>query len=852
MGYVLAFLLLGTTGLLFAYLLRGNKAKPIHTPDSSFSEDGLPIAEETSTVPVIFGTVELNQSNLVGYGGYRVEEVVISRTKVGRKYGVAGKSIYQEEKGNKCRICMHLVLGLGSFDNVQRVYFDDKVTFGGVWTKYKTWEELNGTNTGGESDALAIVLKRAPFIGSVVRQNGTGEPHNLYYDNDYLMDNRSVDILNESLFGGMKSEGGVQGRMDIMFGLPTQGVNEDLKLNIAKGNPCPAFRNVTSLYFHDFFFGTQPYMKQIKILASRIQRSFYGESQWYATKAKMGADMNPAHIIREVLVSPLPEWGMNLSPTLIDDDSFRAAANVLFEEDFGLSFIWDKESSTSDFLDMVCDHINAIIITERNTQRRKLKLIRDDYDFNNLRALTYDEVKSLMSYNMTEPVDLYNQVVVNYWDRERRAKGSITRNNPAMYDVVKVINSKSKNYDGCKRYELAERLAMRDLKMLSTPLSKIKLQCNRLAFNLQLGDVIRVKLEYEVVEDVAYRVNKLTFDDEGNYVTVEAVQDIFGLPKYVPNNTPSVVLPTIEPKNAKNVVLGEMTYLDIVKYENNTDINIAKTYMYVFAEKDYIENNYTLAVKTDNDFINHGTGNFTNASNKLKEKLSRTATVIKATSLADLSTLDVLQVNNERMLILDTNATDGTITVARGYEDTQLQEHPVGSVLYNVDNAFIDIVPFDIGTTAEVKLITNTGSGANLPLASATSRNITFTGRQIAPYPPQNVKVNGEYYPDKITLKTAQSEPTVTYFELQASSRNKQEQARLVNIDWFSQPVGNSAVKHYYSIAGLQGKTEFTANDTSVQIKYSKAQLNGKLLKVWSEQDGKECTYPFTLTLNIV
>ena len=849
MVFGLAFLLLGTVGLLFAYLLRGNKPKPVQTPVNAFSEDGFPIAEEASTVPVIFGTVELNQSNLVGYGGYRVEEVVIGRVKVGKKWN--GKNVYQDEKANKCRICMHLVLGLGSFDNVQRVYFDEKVTFGGVWTKYRTWEELNGTSSGSEIDATSIGTALIA-IGKILKQHGTGEPHNLYYNNDYLMGNRSVDILHESLFGGMKSEGGVQGRMDIMFGLPTQGVNEDLRVNIAKGNPCPAFRNVTSLYFHDFFFGTQPYMKQIKVLASRIQRSFYGESQWYATKAKLGADMNPAHIIREVLVSPIPEWGMNLSPTLIDEDSFRSAADTLFEEDFGLSFIWDEESSTSNFLDMVCDHINAIIVTERNSQRRKLKLIRDNYNFDSLRVLTYDEVKSLMSYNMTEPVDLYNQVVVNYWDRDRRAKGSITRNNPAMYDVVRVINSKSKSYDGCKRYELAEMLAMRDLKMLSTPLSKIKLQCNRLAFNLELGDVIRVKLEYDVIEDVAYRINQLTYDDEGNYVTVEAVQDIFGLPKYIPNNTPSVVLPTLEPKNAKNVILGEMTYLDIVKYENDTNVDISKTYMYVFAEKDYIETNYTLAVKTGNDFIVHGIGTFNNSSNKLREKLDRTTTVLKLNGLVDLSTLDVLQVNDERMLILNINPTDNAVTVARGYEDTHPQEHPLNSTVYNIDRAFIDGEQFDVGTSAQVKLITNAGNGANLPLANATTHDISFTGRQIAPYPPQNVKLNGEYYPSKITLKTAQSEPNVTYFELQASSRNKLTQALAGNTDWFAAPVVNSSVKHYYSITGVVGKTEFAANDVAIQLKYSKAQLNGKTLRVWSEQDGKECTYPFTITLNIV
>ena len=852
MSYGLSFLLFGTIGLLFNYLMRGNKnqAQPA-PPVASFSEDSLPICEEAATIPVIFGTVELGQSNLVGYGGYRVEEVVLAKRKIGRKYGIVGKKIYQEDKANKCRISMHLVLGLGSFDNVQRIFFDDKVVFGGVWTKHRSWKEIDGSDDGNDDTANSAGGDIKSSIGDTYKENGTGEYHNLYYDNDYLMQNRSIEIVAEAIYGGSYKEGGVQGRVDLMLGLADQQVNPDLKKVIAKGGACPAFRGVTSLYFHDFYFGTQPNMKPIKFLVSRVQRTFYGQSQWHLSKAKIGADMNPAHIIREILVSPIPDWGMNLSETLIDEASFRAAADQLYDEDFGLSFVWDKEGTTSNFLEVVCDHINAIIITDRTTQQRKLKLIRDDYDFNSLRVLTYDEVKSVMAYNMTEPVDLHNHVVVNYWDRRARSKGSITKSNPAMYDIVRTINSKSKNYDGCKRYELAERLAVRDLKMLSTPLSKIKLQCNRLAFNLELGQVIRVKLEYDIIEDVAYRINKLTYDENCNYVTVEAIQDIFGLPKYTPAPAPNIITPSAEPTNAKNVIIIEASYLDIVRSQQDKNVNNAYSHLQVFAEKNYIETNYTLLAKTNEDFIIQGVGQFTNGQAKLKEKIDKQATTLKVTSFVDLSELDVLQLNNERMLIVSIDVQDGSISVLRGYEDTHPSDHPVNTPLYNLERAFFDSVPFDVGANVQLKLITNSASGATLPLAQATTYNTSINGRHSAPYPPQNIKLNGEYYPELITLKTDTLDANLTYFELSACGRNKEVLVNDININWYDERVIPSGAKYYYSIDGVVTKNEFSATNVPVKLYFKKAQLHNKVMKVWAEQNGKMCTYPFIITLKI-
>ena len=59
--------------------------------------------------------------------------------------------------------------------------------------------------------------------------------------------------------------------------------------------------------------------------------------------------MNPAHIIYECLTDRT--WGRGYSSAEIDDASFRAAADTLYAENFGLSILWDQQQDIEAFID---------------------------------------------------------------------------------------------------------------------------------------------------------------------------------------------------------------------------------------------------------------------------------------------------------------------------------------------------------------------------------------------------------------------------------------------------------------------------------------------------------------------
>jgi hypothetical protein len=125
-------------------------------------------------------------------------------------------------------------------------------------------------------------------------------------------------------------------------------------------------------------------------------------------------DMNPAHIIRECLTDK--EWGMGYSESDIDDASFIAAADTLFDEQMGISILWQRENTIEAFVQDVVRHIDAALYVDRRTGKFVLKLIRADYDPNALITLTPDNIERVENYKRPAFGDLVNSVTVIYDD----------------------------------------------------------------------------------------------------------------------------------------------------------------------------------------------------------------------------------------------------------------------------------------------------------------------------------------------------------------------------------------------------------------------------------------------------
>jgi hypothetical protein len=82
-----------------------------------------------------------------------------------------------------------------------------------------------------------------------------------------------------------------------------------------------------------------------------------------------------------------PRLGLGYSTAEIGA-SFTAAADALYTEGFGLSLIWQQDSSIEEFIGSVLDHIDATLFIDRRTGLWELKLIRADYGQRSCRSST--------------------------------------------------------------------------------------------------------------------------------------------------------------------------------------------------------------------------------------------------------------------------------------------------------------------------------------------------------------------------------------------------------------------------------------------------------------------------------
>lgn len=121
---------------------------------------------------------------------------------------------------------------------------------------------------------------------------------------------------------------------------------------------------------------------------------------------------------------------------------------------------------------------------------------------------------------------------------------------------------------------------------------------------------------------------------------------------------------------------------------------------------------------------------------------------VSAISQAEVGTL--ILCDEELMVYQSYDDVTKILTVKRAALDTVPKTHSPDAVLYFYDafSAF-DSEQYVLSEVINAKVLTTTPSGVQ-GLGDATALSVEIAARAIRPYPPANVKINGEYYPQYI------------------------------------------------------------------------------------------------------
>ncbi|HFU6585957.1 phage tail protein [Klebsiella quasipneumoniae] len=722
------------------------------------------------------------------------------------------------------------------------------------------WDLHAGIGRGPVNEIVAITAdKKTVFVGTPGQVSA----------------NTSVYIDKPKLFGGDDTggEGGIQGQLDIMMGESDQVPPASL-LTLLTGL-VPGFRGLVTTFFSGliscYSASPKPWVYRVR----RTTRGWDGDV-WYPEKAVImleNADgqiddeaellpqqvanlraihaMNPAHILVECATNR--DWGRQL--TLTDDlnlDSYRAAADALYNEGFGLCFRYNRQDGLDTFLQQILDHVGAVQYADLETGKLTLKLLRGDYNVDDLPVFTYDNgIIAVQDDDSTSTTASANEIVVTWHDPVTNSDGEVRAQNLGAIQI-NGLNSSSVEYKAIPTHSLAARVAQRDLETAQSELTRLVIQFDRRGGILRPGDVFRVQLPDRNIDNMVLRVGKIEESDTG-VLTLTVVQDVFGLPSTSYSSGQQDSGWTPPDKSARPVTIQrliELPYAVLAGTISEADLNYLKPesgYPGVMAvAPTSLSINYLLQTRAVGaTFADRGQGDWT-PSGTLTAPVGRLDTVLHV-SMAIVPTVgDGLMINDEIMRVDVVDIPAGTITVGRGCLDSLPSGHYAGDRCWAYQDALdSDGLEYLSGETVEARLLTRT-STETLAESVAPVAALTMTGRQARPYLPGNIRVNGVLYPEAVT--------TTDSFTLTYSHRDRLLQAdRLIDCTENSigpEPGTEYVVKLIAQSTGMEVWSMATS-DASIPLPYVSGDDGAGVhtLTLQSHRDGLMSLYTFRVEL---
>lgn len=566
--------------------------------------------------------------------------------------------------------------------------------------------------------------------------------------------NQTIYINQPNLFGGEEKEGGVQGYVDVMLGGDSQGQNAYLVSKL--GSDVPAYRGVLSIVAKQCYVSAlNPYIKPWWAKVRRIPAK-----NWYSSYATIsGGYANPVHILYELIT----DHGLGQ----IDNTSFQNAAYKLYQEGFGLNFIWSG-GSLEEFMQDILNHIGGVLFVNPTTGLFQIRLIRNDYTVSSLPLLDESNIKEMVSYQRIALSDTVNQLTIYYTDANTGEERSVTVQDLANFAAQGKIVSDEKKYLGIPTLALATQVAMRDMQISAAMLSKLTIKVNRRAYNFVPGDLFRFKWPKLGIEQMVFRVGEIDYGTlNDSTITIEAMEDVYSLPSatYVEVQNPYWQDPVTDPQPCPQQIAVEIPYWELARSLSPADFDyLPKNQGVGFlgtlgSRPSGVAFDYSLytATSANGTYTKVGKGNFCPIA-FLSQAVSYTDTTFQIENGVDLDLVKTGQYFYaiiEDEIVRVNSITTNSVSVGRGCLDTLPKPHNAGATIYFASSWYgLDRTQRVSGQTIYAKLCPRTGKG-ELALSSTSYVSRTMNSRFDRPYPPAYLRVNNIPYPQNAFIEGA-------------------------------------------------------------------------------------------------
>jgi hypothetical protein len=434
---------------------------------SSLGDLQVPTAEEGRSLPVVWGTCCLKSPNVVWYGDYKVKAIRKSMgiMAFGRTY-VAGHRYYLGLDMGLCHGPVDELVSImaGSGENLKALNFT-----------------VTGTNADGSKAILA---------------------------ND------------KKCFGGDDSEGGIYGVGTFYQGSATQQSNSYMSSML--GITYPAYRGISHIVCNQWYLGSSQYIKNLAFVFRRCPSNLGLSS----AQTNINGDANPAEMIYECL--NVQAWALGFPIPNFNIESFKTAGATLAAEGLGMSLQLDSPKQADQIIEMILQHIDGVCYTDPSTGLWTLKLVRPDYDPEDLPEFGPDDVAEC-EYSRGSWEDTLNEVKVKYVDRDTWKQAQVQAQDGANFKIRSgELASKTIDFSGFSSAEIAQKACNRDLRTLSYPIGKGRVKINRKAWALRMGSAFRLTWPPLGISDMCVRVTSINYGTlTDGMIEAEICEDVF-------------------------------------------------------------------------------------------------------------------------------------------------------------------------------------------------------------------------------------------------------------------------------------------------------------------------------------
>jgi len=458
-------------------VLTKQKPEDTYTDPDKFKN---PEVREGTKFPIIAGTCWI-ENPIVGWFG----DVNWTSTRV-RLSGTGGREVYI----NHYKYGALHILTQGVSDGILQIRVDNDI----VWP---TEGQIKVLNADG---AASCYLKLYELYGGLHEYNG--------------------QITEQG--------GGLWGRVRFRYGETTQLQNAYLVGNC--GASISADRGLTSTVLEKVTIGGTTQMRPWKYLVKRTNVLTTGEAQWYPSKAAIRTyEINPIHWLREIYTDT--EWGLSTPTSSVNDTNLEAAADVLYDEGFGICIKWEGEQSLEAHVKDVLRYINAVIYEDHLTGMLEMKLIRDDYVIGDLEVFDETDIVNIESFSRGLMHKIPDVTYLKYWDMYNNIPVLTANHDMALINAQgERLIPNEVAYTGVVNDVLAGQLAARDQHQLGAFVAQIKLKCKRTMAHLNPGDVFNLSYESRGIVSMVVRVLTCHYGTLADgVVAFDCIEDIFGM-----------------------------------------------------------------------------------------------------------------------------------------------------------------------------------------------------------------------------------------------------------------------------------------------------------------------------------